>query len=70
MVSFEPSSVAVTVPEPVILEAVDVSTGTGLRRPRKLVAGGVENCARRASAMIRGFIAQNVTRDWGLGARG
>jgi hypothetical protein len=41
--SVDPSSVAVTVPDPVIVDAVVVSTGTGLRRPRKAVAGGVDD---------------------------
>jgi len=45
IVSFEPSSVAVTVPEPVIFDAFELSTGTGLNRPRKLVAGGAADWA-------------------------
>src|SRR5262249_9657353 len=57
MESFYPSSVAVTVREPVIFDAVELSTGTGLRRARKLVGGGAEDCAKRASAMISSLIA-------------
>ena len=57
MVSLAPSSVAVTDPDPVIRDAVVVSTGTGLNRARKLVAGGEAACANRVSAMTRTLIA-------------
>ncbi len=71
MVNVEPASVAVTLPEPVIFDAVEVSTGTGLSRPRNLVAGGVDDWASRASAMNRAVIAlHGITRDEGLGTQG
>ena len=49
-------------PEPVIFDAVELSTGTGLRRARKLVAGGAEDCANSASATISSLIALTVAR--------
>jgi hypothetical protein len=42
-----PFKVAVTVPEPVIVAAVDDSTGTGVNRARKLASGA---CAAAATA--------------------
>jgi hypothetical protein len=44
-----PFKVAVTVPEPVIVAAVDVSTGTGVSRARKLAAGACAADAPEAS---------------------
>src|SRR5262249_44143328 len=67
IVSAEPFSVATTDPVPLMLAAVDVSTGTGERRALKLVGCGFADWARTRMADAISFIPP-TTYNQGLAA--